>query len=146
LEHFVDPWETLRACQPLLTPTGRVVASIPNIRWLNTSLRLLLRGEWRYEETGMLDRTHLRFFTRSGIHTLFADSGFEIVELYPFNQHTATGRAAAILRLFGHRFDDLLAMHFAVAAVHPLVFPTDGTWVPGSRDIPTGVQKLRCSA
>lgn len=94
----------------------------------------------------MLDRTHLRFFTRSGIHTLFADSGFEIVELYPFNQHTATGRAAAILRLFGHRFDDLLAMHFAVAAVHPLVFPTDGTWVPGSRDIPTGVQKLRCSA
>jgi hypothetical protein len=71
----------------------------------------------RYEETGMLDRTHLQFFTRSGINTLFSDAGYEIVELYPFNQHTATGRAAAILRLFGHRFDDLLAMHFAVAAV-----------------------------
>jgi len=45
LEHFVDPWEILDSCKSILGPSGRIVASIPNIRFLNKSLRLLLYGE-----------------------------------------------------------------------------------------------------
>ena len=74
------------ACKPLLTPVGTIIASIPNVRWLPVSLGLLWKGTWRYEDTGILDRTHLRFFTRSGIETLFAEAGYEITHLFSWNR------------------------------------------------------------
>jgi 2-polyprenyl-3-methyl-5-hydroxy-6-metoxy-1,4-benzoquinol methylase len=115
LEHLVDPWEALRICKDRLAVTGVVVASIPNVRWLPISLGLLRKGTWRYETTGILDRTHLRFFTRSGIETLFTDVGYEIRQLYPWNRVLPT-RSTRILAMCGHRYDDLLSMHFAVVA------------------------------
>jgi 2-polyprenyl-3-methyl-5-hydroxy-6-metoxy-1,4-benzoquinol methylase len=80
LEHLKEPGELLQRIRPFLADGGAVVASIPNIA--HGSVRLaLLAGEFRYRRTGLLDDTHLRFFTRAGIHDLFEGSGFVITSL-----------------------------------------------------------------
>jgi 2-polyprenyl-3-methyl-5-hydroxy-6-metoxy-1,4-benzoquinol methylase len=77
LEHFRDPGAVLRRIRPFLAEEGRVVASLPNIA--HASVRLaLMQGEFRYRDTGLLDDTHLRFFTRAGVQDLFESSGFVI--------------------------------------------------------------------
>lgn len=82
LEHFVDPWKTLATHAQWLTPGGSVVACIPNIQhW--SILRSLIRGQWHYDDEGLLDRTHLRFFTHDSIHDLFAQAGLQIYDIQP---------------------------------------------------------------
>lgn len=85
LEHMVDPWAALRATVPLLTPDGIVVASIPNVRHIKVVGNLVLRGDWAYADMGILDRTHLRFFTARTIRSLFEDSGFVVERLEGIN-------------------------------------------------------------
>jgi 2-polyprenyl-3-methyl-5-hydroxy-6-metoxy-1,4-benzoquinol methylase len=80
LEHLKEPAELLRRIRPFLSDEGAVIASLPNVA--HGSVRLaLLAGEFRYRRTGLLDDTHLRFFTRAGIHDLFEGSGFMIADL-----------------------------------------------------------------
>lgn len=85
LEHLKQPGEVLERIRPFLSRRGKVIASIPNIA--HGSVRLaLLAGEFRYRELGLLDNTHLRFFTRAGIHDLFEGAGFVITNwLYTRN-------------------------------------------------------------
>jgi SAM-dependent methyltransferase len=78
LEHMADPWAALHTARGLLTPEGTVVASIPNVRNLETVFQLVVRGQWTYAASGVLDRTHLRFFTKRSIRVLFEESGFGI--------------------------------------------------------------------
>jgi len=76
LEHLVDPWEALRSTHRFLAPGGTVVASIPNMRYWPIFWGLATKGEWKYVSDGILDRTHLRFFTASTVRDLFANTGF----------------------------------------------------------------------
>jgi 2-polyprenyl-3-methyl-5-hydroxy-6-metoxy-1,4-benzoquinol methylase len=77
LEHLRDPAALLKRVRPLVAEGGAVIASIPNIA--HASVRLaLLAGSFRYREQGLLDETHLRFFTREGIQDLFEGSGYAI--------------------------------------------------------------------
>lgn len=85
LEHMVDPAFTLTAAARLLAPGGKVIASIPNIAFFPILWRLAVRGEWTYTERGTLDRTHLRFFTRSSIARLFTDAGYAVERLDGIN-------------------------------------------------------------
>lgn len=79
LEHLRDPWAVLRRHSRLLTPDGCIVMSIPNVRNLTLLYKLLVRGRWEYEASGLLDHTHLRFFTRHEItEGLLRANGFEI--------------------------------------------------------------------
>ena len=74
LEHLRDPLSALRRAKALLTERGSVVASIPNIA--HGSVRLaLVAGRFDYQELGLLDSTHVRFFTRSSIEDLFREAG-----------------------------------------------------------------------
>ncbi len=81
LEHLVDPWRVLGKLKSLLKPDGCLVASIPNVGF-HRIVRGLLKGRWRYEDAGILDRTHLRFFTLEGIEELFAVNSMRIEEIY----------------------------------------------------------------
>lgn len=77
LEHLQDPHQVLEASRELLAPGGCALVSIPNVaHW---SLRYeLLRGSWRYRDNGLLDRTHLRFFTKATTLELARDAGWEV--------------------------------------------------------------------
>lgn len=77
LEHLADPWTALGRLKLLLKPRGCFVASIPNIGH-HRVIRGLLKGQWRYTQSGILDRTHLRFFTLEGIQSLFEDNSLRI--------------------------------------------------------------------
>jgi 2-polyprenyl-3-methyl-5-hydroxy-6-metoxy-1,4-benzoquinol methylase len=79
LEHLVEPLDTLRRLQELLTPTGIVVASIPNVTHAAVRLQLL-DGSFTYTDTGLLDRTHVRFFDRAEVTALFDDAGMTVLE------------------------------------------------------------------
>ena len=79
LEHLVDPWTVLRRLVATLMPGGHVVASIPNVRHYKVLRDLVLRGRFRYREAGILDSTHLRFFTRHEMESLFTSAGLEVV-------------------------------------------------------------------
>jgi O-antigen biosynthesis protein len=80
LEHLKDPLQALRRLKSFLDPRGYVVASIPNIA--HGSVRLaLMQGKFQYHSLGLLDNTHLRFFTRESLEQLFKDAGFLITEL-----------------------------------------------------------------
>jgi O-antigen biosynthesis protein len=77
LEHLKEPADVLRRVRPFIAENGVVVASIPNIA--HASVRLaLLGGEFRYREWGLLDDTHLRFFTRASIQDLFEETGYVV--------------------------------------------------------------------
>jgi len=77
LEHLVDPWTFLERLRAVLDPAAIVVASIPNIAnlWL---LDELAAGRFAYASSGLLDKTHLRFFTRQSIAALFDGAGYDI--------------------------------------------------------------------
>jgi len=76
LEHLVNPWELLVRLKPFLAPRAQIVASIPNLRNLSVVASLLLNGRFDYDERGLLDITHLRFFTLHGIRRLFEETGY----------------------------------------------------------------------
>jgi 2-polyprenyl-3-methyl-5-hydroxy-6-metoxy-1,4-benzoquinol methylase len=80
LEHLVNPRAVLESAVSLLAPDGAVVISVPNVT--HGSVRLaLLQGRWDYRDTGLLDRTHIRFFTRESILDLVRESGLAVIEL-----------------------------------------------------------------
>lgn len=81
LEHLVDPWQTLRQLRTLLRPGGQLIASLPNIRHYSILLPLLLAGRWRYTEAGILDRTHLRFFSRETACSMLQQAGWQVRDL-----------------------------------------------------------------
>lgn len=102
LEHLRDPWGTLERYLHWLKPGGYVVASIPNVRNLALLYNLAIRGRWRYEESGLLDRTHLRFFTRGEILDLFAGAGLAIQKIEENRDRLSLSRrilAAPVLAL-----------------------------------------------
>lgn len=74
IEHVADPKSLLSRFLPWLSPSGVVILSVPNIRYQKI-LKELAEGHFRYGEEGILDRTHLRFFTRESMLELFGDAG-----------------------------------------------------------------------
>lgn len=79
LEHLQDPWEVLKSQVSWLNQDGVVLACIPNIQHWGVILGLL-HGQWRYQDEGILDRTHLRFFTYESIEELFKQAGLSIAD------------------------------------------------------------------
>lgn len=80
LEHIIDPSATLSFTKDFLKKEhgSRVVASIPNFNFIKNLHQIILKGDFKYEDSGTLDKTHLRFFTKKSIKRLFQDSCYEI--------------------------------------------------------------------
>jgi hypothetical protein len=116
----------LRYANSLLAHGGVVIASIPNIRYLPTIHDLIIHARWEYVESGILDKTHLRFFTQSSIVNIFEREGFVIDSICGI--HACARKGPSILRklmwqayslaniLFPGKFDDMTFQQFAVVA------------------------------
>lgn len=78
LEHLRDPWVTLQRVHGWLKPGGALIASIPNIRYWRVVRDLLFKGRWEYVDSGIMDITHLRFFTRRTFIEALEGNGFSI--------------------------------------------------------------------
>ncbi|HEY3284177.1 MAG TPA: methyltransferase domain-containing protein [Armatimonadota bacterium] len=98
LEHLVDPWSALRRMREWLTPDGVVVASLPNLSYWKALVPLILKDEFVYQASGVMDRSHLRFFTRRTVARLFEDAGFR-VDLLRGNALGTKGELLAALSL-----------------------------------------------
>lgn len=78
LEHLLDPWAVLARHRHLLANGGTLLVSLPNVQFIGV-LAGLLAGRWEYQPRGVLDRTHLRFFTHRSGRALIAGAGYQIV-------------------------------------------------------------------
>ena len=80
LEHLLDPESVLRKASTVLAPKGTIIASIPNIA--HTSIRTeLMLGNFVYEPLGILDNTHIKYFTRDTIINLFSGAGLTVTRI-----------------------------------------------------------------
>jgi methionine biosynthesis protein MetW len=81
LEHLKSPKDILKAIQILLKPNGEIIISLPNIAYWTIRLKFLL-GIFHYDKTGIMDETHLRFFTRKSAKELINSCGLKIENFY----------------------------------------------------------------
>lgn len=118
LEHMVEPQQMLRALRTFLKPGGIVVISLPNVAHYTIRWKLLM-GKWEMQESGILDRTHLRFFTRKTMRALIEGAGYQIlsdrpsagyIERFGLNKLFGIGRKALFL------WPELLAPQFIFVA------------------------------
>ncbi len=81
LEHIYSPWDTIQQVKLLLSSDGVLVSSIPNFRYIsNLITEVVVEGEFRYKpEGGILDDTHIRFFTSKSICRMFGEQGYEVL-------------------------------------------------------------------
>jgi len=80
LEHLRNPWRTLKACRTVLRPDGRLLLSVPNLGHAAV-ITALTHGEFEYCDEGLLDRTHLRFFTRRNLVDMLRNAGLQVLTL-----------------------------------------------------------------
>lgn len=115
LEHLVDPWRVVARLKSLLAPGGRLIASIPNVRNWHALAPLLFAGRWQYADSGILDKTHLRFFTHDSALQLVAGSGLQVtaVERLPLN---LPGKSRLANRLTLGLLRDFLTLQFLIVA------------------------------
>ncbi|SDW83618.1 glycosyltransferase [Paenibacillus sp. PDC88] len=81
LEHLKDPWKVLDHMKEYLKPDGHIIASIPNIMHYSVMSGLLQRGQWNYAKSGILDETHLRFFTYDSIQRMFMNAHYKEISI-----------------------------------------------------------------
>ena len=85
LEHLADPYSVLNDLRTKLTKNGVMVASIPNVRYFFNLKELMVDKNWRYSNSGILDKTHLRFFTKKSIIETLKSLNFEILTIKGIN-------------------------------------------------------------
>lgn len=124
LEHVRDPWKTLEELGRHLKHDGKVIVSVPNVRHWSVLLPLLFRGRWDYREAGIMDRTHLRFFTKATAVELLRAGG-----LTPSSVHPLLGdRWRTLSRCTLGLLEEFLAIQYViVASPRAAAAPTDAT-------------------
>ncbi len=113
LEHLVDPWTCLQSMVEKMEVGGTVYISIPNVAYWNVSWQLFWHGRFTYVDAGILDRTHLRFFTRDGICAMVEGAGLEIVRI----EGNMGKKKQKLNRWTRGRWDHLLSFQYFVEAV-----------------------------
>jgi 2-polyprenyl-3-methyl-5-hydroxy-6-metoxy-1,4-benzoquinol methylase len=120
LEHLTDPWSSLHYLRQFLKADGRLVVSVPNIREFRALKKIFLKGDFAYAPSGILDKTHLRFFCKKNIEALVRDAGFIIDSTAPgFATCPLQKRRKLFSKLSLGIFDQFLAQQYIVVARKP---------------------------
>lgn len=83
LEHLSDPWSALEFLKSYMKPNARVIISIPNIREFRAMYKIFLKGDFQYAPSGILDKTHLRFFCKKNLVELAQSANLKIENIQP---------------------------------------------------------------
>jgi 2-polyprenyl-3-methyl-5-hydroxy-6-metoxy-1,4-benzoquinol methylase len=118
LEHLADPWGVLRGHAAALESGGFVVLSAPNVRHFSVAWNLYVRGRWRYAPSGILDRTHLRFFALSDLRELVQQAGLHI-ESVQANREPWTAKTILVRLTYGLLVPDGLVAQWLIRARKP---------------------------
>ncbi len=113
LEHLVDPWGVMKRLAPLVKPGGLVFASSPNISHYSV-IKELVFGHWTLTDSGVMDRTHLRWFTPELYASLFEEAGFRVEEVRPVVPFAP--RTRFLNALTGYRFNHLFMRQISIRA------------------------------
>ena len=115
LEHLSDPFSALVGIQTCLAPGGVVVASIPNVRHISAFKCYVMHADWKYEDVGVLDKTHLRFFTKKSIVRMFESLGYVLERIEGINASPSWKLKVANALLLG-ALSDVRYLQFACVA------------------------------
>jgi len=117
LEHLVDPGQALRQCHALLSPGGHVLAAVHTMRFWQALGDLLFQGDWRYRDAGVMDSTHLRFFTKRSMIRMFEQNGYRVTGVEGINETwVVSWRWRFFNVLLGGTLKDCMFPQFAVEA------------------------------
>lgn len=122
LEHMSDPVMALDLCRSKLKPGGRINCCVPNVRHIDNLEHLILDKDWRYEELGIRDRTHLRFFTQKSVVALFEERGYRVLDVIGIHQEWWDPRKPLrrlLFRLFPEFTRDMRHIQILVIAELP---------------------------
>lgn len=114
LEHLRDPWSALKKLKNYLKNGGIIVASIPNIREIKTIFNIVIKGDFKYVDSGILDKTHLRFFCRKNILELFEEAGLKVIKI-THNLNYGSKRYILNRITFGI-FEEFLVIQYLIVA------------------------------
>ena len=113
LEHLADPYNFLKILKGKLSCKGVAVASIPNVRYYRVFVNYVIHGNWDYKSHGVMDNTHLRFFTYKSIIKVLENLKFEILKIEGI--HKTSSRTCKLLNiLLLNCLSDVKFKHFAV--------------------------------
>lgn len=97
IEHIDDTDRLLTELGKKLVPGGAIVGSIPNVLYCDNVFRLIVLRDWRYIDAGILDKTHLRFFTKKSFKRKASENGFETIRMEGINKMRVAVRSSRLL-------------------------------------------------
>jgi 2-polyprenyl-3-methyl-5-hydroxy-6-metoxy-1,4-benzoquinol methylase len=133
LEHLFDPWKTARSLAALLRPGGRLVGAMPNVRHASVTVPLVFGGRFSYTSAGIMDWTHIRFFTRQGMFQLLDQAGLKQIQVDPEIQGW---KSKALNVMSAGLFRDFAAYAFTFCGVRG-DDNSPGTSTPATDFVPT---------
>ena len=116
LEHLPFSEPALDVVSRILKPTGLFIASIPNVRFFLVVRDLVFKGDWEYRDFGILDRTHLRFFTKKSIANLLRRNDFDVEQIVGINVAKLKFHYKILFTLTPPSFSDMRFPQFAVVS------------------------------
>lgn len=117
LEHMPDPYSALAyAKKNLLNENGQVNASMPSILHYHEFLQILIKKDFIYADKGIMDRTHLRWFTRKSMIRMFEEAGFTVVDVKGLDPTPSMKMTLISLLSFGY-LSEMKYPQFAITAV-----------------------------
>ena len=126
IEHMPDVSSFFSRITKYLAPDGVIMGSIPNVRFYNNMFEYLFERDWRYRDEGILDRTHLAFFTEKSLRRILEEHGLEILCLEGINTDVRFSQSlrtrmylvaayVLVVMTFGY-FSDIRHLQFAFQA------------------------------
>ncbi|MCA6379264.1 MAG: class I SAM-dependent methyltransferase [Cytophagales bacterium] len=115
LEHLIDPYTVISKLRYKLKKEGVMISSIPNIRYFRNLFDYFFNKNWDYTDSGIMDKTHFRFFTYRSIRKMFESNGYEVVKMEGINP-TKSIRPFIWNLFFLGSFWDIRYLQFATIA------------------------------
>ncbi|MDX2196356.1 MAG: class I SAM-dependent methyltransferase [Cytophagales bacterium] len=118
LEHLIDPWQVMKKIYQWLSPGGVFILSIPNIREIKTMYKILIKGDFKYENDGILDKTHLRFFCKKNIVELITSAQLSVKKLTSTNFYEGAPLTLKVIinKLTMSLFKDIFITQYIIIA------------------------------